>query len=353
MAAGAVRSDELGAKVGLYRRHCVHCHGINGDGRGPTAAILNPYPRDYRPGVFKFKSTYSPNGQTEPTHDDLMRVLHDGVPGTAMPSFALLPKDEVEALAEYVKYLSMRGQLESKLEAAIAELDEGATLDPTANPAVKDKILEDFKEIAASWTNAKDQLMVPAEDGLPPKDRTPQQIAESVKAGRELFYGSVASCIKCHGPTALGDGQQTDYDIWSKVTYTFGEDTKKLAAEIEKQTTGLKDVKPEELKEAQEKLAADKKLYKERTEHMSVLLPARNAIPRNLREGIYRGGRRPLDIYWRVTSGIAGTPMPAAPNTLTQQQIWQLVDYVHSLPYEPASRPQELRQNNSAIAEGH
>jgi mono/diheme cytochrome c family protein len=31
--------------------------------------------------------------------------------------------------------------------------------------------------------------------------------------------------------------------------------------------------------------------------------------------------------------------MPAAPSTLTQEEVWQIVDYVHSLPFEPASRP--------------
>ena len=45
MAAGPVWSDESGGKHGLYRRHCAHCHGISGDGHGPTALILNPYPR--------------------------------------------------------------------------------------------------------------------------------------------------------------------------------------------------------------------------------------------------------------------------------------------------------------------
>ena len=41
VAAGPVQ----GLGQGLYRRHCVHCHGTTGDGMGPTAAILNPYPR--------------------------------------------------------------------------------------------------------------------------------------------------------------------------------------------------------------------------------------------------------------------------------------------------------------------
>ena len=80
MAAGPVQSDNLEAKRGLYRRHCAHCHGISGDGRGPTAGILNPYPRDYRKGLFKFKGTQY---AAKPTHEDLRRIVSDGIPGTA------------------------------------------------------------------------------------------------------------------------------------------------------------------------------------------------------------------------------------------------------------------------------
>ena len=32
-----------------YRFHCVHCHGLTGDGRGPTGPWVVPHPRDYRP----------------------------------------------------------------------------------------------------------------------------------------------------------------------------------------------------------------------------------------------------------------------------------------------------------------
>jgi hypothetical protein len=45
LAAGAVGSDKQGNPRGLYREHCAHCHGISGDGAGPTAAFLNPYPQ--------------------------------------------------------------------------------------------------------------------------------------------------------------------------------------------------------------------------------------------------------------------------------------------------------------------
>ena len=35
-AAGAVASDAQGNQRGLYRRHCVTCHGVSGDGTGPA-----------------------------------------------------------------------------------------------------------------------------------------------------------------------------------------------------------------------------------------------------------------------------------------------------------------------------
>src|SRR5262245_60619737 len=170
MAAGAVWSDKEGGKHGLYRRHCVHCHGISGDGHGPTAAILNPYPRDYRPGVFKFKSTYT---AAEPTEADLHRIVHDGIPGTAMPSFALLPPDEVAALVEYVKYLSMRGQMETALEGYAAdELEAGAKFDPTSDPAIQKLVMQDLlTPIVEAWNGAKDQVIKPEDGAIPPDDR--------------------------------------------------------------------------------------------------------------------------------------------------------------------------------------
>ena len=97
MAAGPVKSDQFGRETGLYRRHCGHCHGTTGDGLGPTAMLLDPYPRDYRQGKFKFKST---ERAAKPTTDDLERVVREGVQGTAMPSFGLLPDAQIKALVD-------------------------------------------------------------------------------------------------------------------------------------------------------------------------------------------------------------------------------------------------------------
>ena len=47
----------------LYRVHCLHCHGLTGDGRGPTSKWVNPHPRDYRRGLFKFQSVDQTDGR--------------------------------------------------------------------------------------------------------------------------------------------------------------------------------------------------------------------------------------------------------------------------------------------------
>ena len=289
LAAGPSVSTEGGQTGGLFRRHCAHCHGVTGDGAGPTAAFLTPYPRDYRRGIFKFKDTQR---ASRPTDDDLRRVIVDGIPGTAMPSFRLLPRREIDALVEYVKYLSMRGETELLLYGLIVEDEEEAT---------RDLIIEEALSISTdAWGAAEDEIIE-----VPPRPSvdTPEQLAASIAAGHEIFHGTKAACTKCHGPTALGDGgSEADlYDDWNrdKNADTSGE-----------------------------------KFWS---------LPVQMIRPRNLRMGVYRGGRRPADIYRRIHAGINGTPMPAAgpgpgsPEVLTPEQIWQVVDYVRSLPYEDAS----------------
>ena len=122
MAAGSVRRAADGTTHGLYRRHCVQCHGLTGDGVGSSARVLDPYPRDYRRGIFKYKRTPS---TLPPLNEDLHAVLDRGVPGTAMPSFRRLPESEKTALVQYVRYLSIRGLFERAVMTEVAvELDD-------------------------------------------------------------------------------------------------------------------------------------------------------------------------------------------------------------------------------------
>ena len=72
-------------------------------------------------GLFKFKST--PRG-VKPTREDLARLIHNGIGGTAMIKIPALTDADVDALVDYVIYLSWRGELERRIiDDAIYELD--------------------------------------------------------------------------------------------------------------------------------------------------------------------------------------------------------------------------------------
>jgi mono/diheme cytochrome c family protein len=54
------------------------------------------------------------------------------------------------------------------------------------------------------------------------------------------------------------------------------------------------------------------------------------SAPRDLREGPLLGGENATDLYWRISSGIKGTPMPPMEDLLSPEEIWSLVSLVQS-----------------------
>lgn len=255
--------DRLTLKLGheVYTAQCAGCHGTTGDGKGPAGAYLNPPPRDYRNGVFKFTST--PRGD-KPRREDLRRILKYGAKGTSMPAFRFLSQEETEAVIDYVQVLSARGELEINLiREATDELLEDDDFDP-------DVVSGFVIDIATSWDEAEGQL-VRALTVEPP--RTP----ETVRAGAAHF--AEMYCVKCHNRDARGSKTaDVGSDIWGRVAY-----------------------------------------------------------PADLSMGMLHGGRRPIDIYRRIYSGINGTPMPSSkdPDTTKNEtpeersrKIWELVHFV-------------------------
>ncbi|MHB8970538.1 MAG: c-type cytochrome [Pirellulaceae bacterium] len=299
-AAGAVRRDAEGTMHGLYRNSCVQCHGVTGDGRGSAARGLDPYPRDYRRGIFKYKRTPS---TLPPTDEDLRAVLDRGVPGTAMPSFGWLPDSEKTALVEYVRYLTIRGMFERSLisEVAVEFDDDDRLLNPEMKEISPTRYAEQVKwleailaDVVQPWLDARTQVTaVPA----PPANYNSQP---SIARGRELFFTTLTNCGKCHGDTSLGDGQTEDYDEWTK---------------------DLEPTNPEAL-----------------ADYLALgALPPRKAQPRDQRSGLYRGGQQPEDLFVKIKNGIAGTTMPSVATQLSDDDVWHLVAYVRHLPNDPLS----------------
>jgi|TARA_B110000305_G_C19199228_1_gene520345 mono/diheme cytochrome c family protein len=89
----------------LFQKHCTTCHGQTGRGDGPWATELKDKPRNFRVGVFKFRTT--PFGML-PVEDDLRRTIRSGISGTAMPFFKDFSDADVSALIVYLQNLSRK-----------------------------------------------------------------------------------------------------------------------------------------------------------------------------------------------------------------------------------------------------
>ena len=307
-SAGSVSSEKDGTHLGLFREHCVTCHGVSGSGGGPSSVFQNPYPRDFRHGVFKWKST---ERGAKPTRSDIRQRLVEGIPGTAMPSFALLSPDDLDALVDYVIYLSSRGEVERRLTAAaIDELGYGSDpIDPDLRLSSSDDteggevVAEIVDRVHGDWVEGSAGEI----DVLPMPDLTSEARDASIQRGKAIFHGPIANCVGCHGPAGNGDVPTLDYDDWTKEYST------KL---------GLTPTDKEAMRPFRQAGA----------------MRPRPIEPRNLQDGVFRGGADAESLYRRIAQGIAGTPMPAVeivdePNGkgLTQDQVWDLVRYVQSL----------------------
>jgi DMSO reductase family type II enzyme heme b subunit len=150
----------------IYFRRCSFCHGLLGDGEGPAAKFLDPRPRDFTLGTFKFRTTES--GEL-PTNEDLFRTVSRGLSGTGMQAFDSdlikngLSEEERWAVIAYIKTFAF-------------EFEE-PDLDPVATGKV---------------------VALPA-------NRAPYN-AETIAKGEAVF--EKAKCWSCHGKLGRGDGNK-------------------------------------------------------------------------------------------------------------------------------------------------
>ncbi|MGE5849553.1 MAG: c-type cytochrome [Candidatus Methylomirabilota bacterium] len=139
----------------VYEVQCAICHGPDGAGNGMAAHMFRIQPRDFRRGLFKFRST--PSGSL-PTDEDLLQTVTQGLRWTGMVGRTDLPEDDRKAVVMYLKTFSARFSAERP-----------AT--PVAVP--------------------------------PPAARSQDLVAK----GGQLYRD--AECGKCHGDTGRGDGPST------------------------------------------------------------------------------------------------------------------------------------------------
>ncbi len=137
----------------LYEGACLPCHGVEGDGQGPAAKELNPKPKDFTAGWYKFRSTL--HGQM-PTDEDIAKTITRGVPRTSMPPYEqIFNEDEILDMVEYIKTYTDR-------------FERWGTGDP---------------------------IQIPIEI---------QKTAETITEGKKVYMA--LRCWECHGPDGKGKG---------------------------------------------------------------------------------------------------------------------------------------------------
>ncbi|MCP4332437.1 MAG: c-type cytochrome [Gammaproteobacteria bacterium] len=148
----------------IYFTRCSFCHGLLGDGNGPAADYLDPRPRDFTLGTFKFRTTQS--GEL-PTDEDMFRTVSRGLSGTGMQAFdsdlimKWFSEEERWAVIFYIK---------------------------TFVPEFEDPELDPYLYVIEM-----------------PSDMPPYSEALVAK-GKEVF--KKAKCWECHGESGRGNGQE-------------------------------------------------------------------------------------------------------------------------------------------------
>ncbi len=57
LVTSAATAQDAAKGKQVYEIYCVTCHGPKGDGQGPVGKTLNPPPRDFTKGEFKYGGT--------------------------------------------------------------------------------------------------------------------------------------------------------------------------------------------------------------------------------------------------------------------------------------------------------
>ncbi|QVL34637.1 cytochrome c [Telmatocola sphagniphila] len=203
-AAGDLKlsPNMLAAGGELFRKNCLQCHGLTGNGNGPVGAYLFPMPRDYRQGLFKFLTT-EPNPEgTKPSRHDLFNTIWRGLPGSGMTSFSGLRPEEVESLISHVIYLAIRGEVEYQTMKMTIKFGLEAE-------DIESELKKQTQKIVKIWHDSQKRRIVPAPN---PYVTEEQQLAAAA-AGAKLFLdGQQGACTTCH--VNYGRNALYQYDAW-------------------------------------------------------------------------------------------------------------------------------------------
>ena len=164
----------------------------------------------------------------------------------------------------------------------------------TAMPPFAFLSSDERRQIAAYVLRLADLLDEPEPNPVADPGAAPTTTPDTIAHGKQMYQD--AGCASCHGDLGKGDGPS--------------------AAEL-KDTDG------------------------------------RPIQARDFTVGVFRGGGDPRDLYYRIATGMDGTPMPAYGEVLEKADLWAVVGYIASLRVKaaPAPLPADPTAAGRAVAE--
>jgi high-affinity iron transporter len=162
----------------LYQQQCAACHGTSGRADGPAAAGMDPPPIAFADlARARERSVFG-----------LYQVIHQGLDGTAMTSFAHLPNDEQWALAFYVGRFAFtdedaaRGEKLWKSDASLRARFPNLQALSQMTPSALAKEIGEEKAIALTAFLRRHPDAVAAKPGAATLDITRSRLLESLAA---------------------------------------------------------------------------------------------------------------------------------------------------------------------------
>ncbi|MDO8527817.1 MAG: c-type cytochrome [Deltaproteobacteria bacterium] len=175
----------------IFAVQCAACHGVSGKGDGAAAVALNPKPRDFTSGVWRFGGA--------PTH--VFNTITKGSPGTGMAGFSSLSVADRWALVAFVRSLAPNPPADTPEDLKTAGLDKeeqgsgaidpdlrGAGQGPKTNQPIPVRFA--IKELAQKEFGVVDTTSLPTtEEG------------NDVGVGQKIYQ---QNCLSCHGVHGKG-----------------------------------------------------------------------------------------------------------------------------------------------------
>lgn len=262
------KADVLNRGKTAYGTFCSSCHGINGDGKGPSSVGLLPPPRNFAAmdQKLQFKFTSVRAGDL-PTDNDLVRTVTNGLHGTAMLRWDVSDQ-RLREIVQYIKTFSNR------------------------------------------WFSPDETRGTPIE--ISPDPYKPETKNDAIRIGARAYHlKTEAGCSTCHPAYVT----EKEYGAMLQDAGKPVEPLRPNAAWSEPKFSDTYDVKI---------TPPDFTWHDLRSIH-HVDPAATSAELEKQRE------TRRKDLYLAIAAGIGGTAMPTWKGQLPEEKLWGLVYYIESL----------------------